>query len=159
MLHPNINSPLFQQITPQECAKLLDCLGAKQKHYAKDEYIFFTGEPATQVGIVTNGSVMILKEDYWGNRVILTKITKGGLFGEAFSCAGVRQLPVSAIAGEATELLLLDFTRLTSPCTAACPFHIRLIQNMLQVLAQKNIMLTQKIEHITKRTIREKLLS
>jgi CRP-like cAMP-binding protein len=38
-------------------------------------------------------------------------------------------------------------------------FHTLLIRNMIGVFARKNIMLAGKMEHISKRTTREKLLS
>jgi CRP-like cAMP-binding protein len=44
-------------------------------------------------------------------------------------------------------------------CTSACAFHSKLIRNMVSILAQKNLMMSAKMEHITKRTIRDKLLS
>ena len=49
--------------------------------------------------------------------------------------------------------------RILTVCPSACQFHSRLIRNLLSVLALKNKMLTQKLEHMSKRTTREKLLS
>ena len=44
-------------------------------------------------------------------------------------------------------------------CPQNCSFHTELISNMMRILANKNIMLTRKMEHISRRTTREKLLS
>lgn len=69
------------------------------------------------------------------------------MFGEAFACAQVEQLPVSVVATELTEILFIDYKKIITTCSSACHFHTRLIQNMLHILAQKNLLLTQKIAY------------
>lgn len=151
--------PLFLHIADTDLASMLTCLGAVKRSYGKQDFIFHAGQAASQVGIVLTGSVQIIKEDFFGNRSILGMAEPGQLFGEAFSCAEAEKLPVSVVAAEKTEVLFLDYRRIITTCPSACDFHTHLIQNMLGILARKNILLTQKIEHMTKRTTREKLLS
>ena len=151
--------PLFKGIERGELKALLQCLGVKQSIYHKDEFIFREAEPAVYVGIVLSGGTNVIQEDFWGNRTILTHVEPGGLFGEAFSCAGTKHLPVSVIAAEKSEIMLIDYRKISSVCTAACDFHSRMIANMMGILANKNILLTRKMEHISKRTTRDKLLS
>ncbi|MDR1135416.1 MAG: helix-turn-helix domain-containing protein, partial [Clostridiales Family XIII bacterium] len=74
-------------------------------------------------------------------------------------CGGVGVLPVTVVAAADTEVCFMDFQRVISTCSSACMFHTLLIRNMIGVFARKNIMLAGKMEHITKRTTREKLLS
>lgn len=138
---------------------MLQCLSAIQRMYAKNSLVFAAGTPAESVGVVLSGRVDIVQEDFWGSASILARLEPGDLFGEAFSSAQVVSLPVSVIAVEDSEILLLDYQRILTTCTGACKFHDQLIANMLKVLAQKNIALTQKMEHLTRRTTREKLLS
>ena len=138
---------------------LLDCLTAARRVYKKDEFIFRAEDKAVSVGIVVSGGVRVIQEDFWGNRMILAQIGPGGLFGEAFSCAGVNKLPVSVAASEKSEVMMVDYRKIVTACTSTCVFHTRLIRNMLRILAEKNIMLTRKMEHLSQRTIREKLLS
>ena len=121
--------------------------------------MFSSGDSAHFVGVVLSGSVHVLQEDYWGNRTILAHIPPGGLFGEAFSCAETDSLPVSVAAAEKSEVLFIDYKQIITTCTSACMFHMALIKNMMKLLAQKNIMLTQKMEIITHRTTRERLLA
>jgi CRP-like cAMP-binding protein len=63
------------------------------------------------------------------------------------------------MAAEKSEILWINYKKIISTCSAACLFHTSLIKNLIQNLAQKNILLMQKIECITKRTTREKLLA
>lgn len=150
---------LFEGIAVHEQQALLKCLSGQARGYAKGEWIWHEGERATQVGVVLSGGVQVVREDFWGNRAILAHLEPGGLFGEAFSCAQIERLPVSVLASESSQVLLIDIRKLGVSCASACSFHARLIQNMLRVLASKNVALTQKIGHLTKRTTREKLLS
>jgi len=136
--------PLFAEVSDTNLKELLKCLMASLREYDKNEFIFTTGDFASNVGIVLAGNVHILQEDYWGKRSILARISPGELFGEAFSCAETESLPVSAIAVENAVIMLIDYKRIITTCSAACSFHTTLITNMLKILARKNIMLTRK---------------
>lgn len=151
--------PLFAGIEENNISLLLNCLNAKEEKIHKDNIIFLAGDKPEYVGIVLSGSVQIIQEDYWGNRTILSIIEKGGIFAEAFSCAGADAFPISVVSREDGLILLIDCIRILTTCSSSCTFHGSLIQNLVKVLANKNIALTRKMEHITKRTTREKVLS
>ena len=68
-------------------------------------------------------------------------------------------MPLSVVTLERSQILFIDYRKIITTCSSSCEFHTRLISNMLQILAAKNISLMQKMEHITKRGTREKLLS
>ena len=152
-------TPLFSGVQPADVGKMLSCLSIHQRQYEKDAYIFTADQPPREIGIVLSGSVTLIKEDYWGNRAIIARINAGGVFGEACSCTDAKAMPVSVVAAERCEILFLDYRKVTTTCPNACPFHTALIQNMLGLIAGKNLMLTNKISHLVKRTTREKLLS
>ena len=150
---------LFRGIGEADFEQLLSCLGARTVRYEKGRTVFSGGERIREFGVVLSGQVQVVQDDYYGNRSILAKIGPGNLFGESFACAEIGALPVSVLALDESELLLIDRDRLASPCAKACGFHRGLIQNMLRIVAMKNIALTQKIEFTSKRTTREKLLA
>ena len=151
--------PLFEGIAESELQSLLSCLSAKVRTYKKDEFIFSVGEPASLVGIIRSGDVHIVKEDFLGNRTIIAALSTGELFGEAFACARVKNLPVSAVATTECEIILIDFQKIISTCSSSCGFHSRMIENMLGIVASKNVMLNQKVEVISKRSTREKIIA
>lgn len=150
--------PLFAGICLQELGQMLSCLGGKITGIAKGNPVFLEGDPAEFMGVVLSGKVQIVRTDYYGNRSVLTVVSPGGLFGEAFACAGVETLPVSAMALQTCTVLLLDCKRVLTGCSNACPFHSRLVQNLLQGIAQKNLILTQKIRCMSQKTTQEKLM-
>lgn len=153
------NSKLFQGIDEKEITSMLGCLSAVRRNYHKGETVFQRGERIDSVALLLEGSIHIQKEDYWGNLSILNEITEGEIFGEVYACLGSEEILNNAVAVKDSEVLFLDVKRILTMCPSACPFHGRLIRNLLSVLAQKNKMLTQKMEHMSKRTTREKLLS
>ena len=150
---------LFKGIDESELMPLLSCLSAKEAHYEKGQTVFLSGEKIECFGIVLSGQVQVVQDDYYGNRSIFAKIGAGNLFGESFACAEIKTLPVSVITTTESDLLFVDCHRLAAPCANACAFHRSLIQNMLNIIAMKNISLTQKIEFTSKRTTREKLMA
>ena len=150
---------LFSGIATEQLASLLDCLAAKRYIYKKDELIFRMNEPAMFVGVVISGGANVIQEDFWGNRTILSHVHPGELFGEAFSCVEEERLPVSVLTTEPSEIMLIDYRKIVTVCPSACAFHAQLISNMMRILANKNIMLTRKMEYVSKRTTREKVLA
>ncbi|GAE88847.1 Crp/Fnr family transcriptional regulator [Acetivibrio straminisolvens] len=150
---------LFKGIKESDLLSLLSCLAGELTHYEKNETVFMSGETINSFGIVLSGEVQIVQDDYYGNRSILAKIGIGHLFAESFACAQIKTLPVSVITTTESDLLFIDCRKLANPCATTCAFHKQLIQNMLHITAMKNISLTQKIEFISKRTTREKLLA
>ena len=151
--------PLFEGIQPAEMPAMLGCIGAQLREYGRNEIIFSEGDPARQLGIVLRGSAQIIKEDYYGRRSIVASVQSGELFGESFACAQVEQLPVSVIAAERSEILLVDCRRITITCSSACSFHNRMILNLLHVVAEKNLIFNRKVEILSRRSTREKLMT
>ncbi|MDR2109378.1 MAG: Crp/Fnr family transcriptional regulator [Coriobacteriales bacterium] len=150
---------LFKGVAAEQLLALLDCLGTRVRSYHKGEFILRAGECGESVGVLIEGSADVIREDFWGNRAIIARLLPADLFAEAFVCAGVERLPVSVVSLNTTTVLFLDFKRIIGVCSAACAFHSSLIGNMLRVLASKNVNLTRKLEDLTQRSTREKLLS
>ncbi|MFA9463206.1 MAG: Crp/Fnr family transcriptional regulator [Velocimicrobium sp.] len=151
--------PLFFDIEANDLSELLNCLSAKIKTFQTQESIFSEGDSAEFVGIILSGEAQIVMDDYYGNRNIVASLTVGHLFGEAFACADVSILPVSVIATNETIIMQINYKKIITTCSNCCTFHNKLIYNMLRIVANKNVMLNQKIDVISKRTTREKILS
>jgi len=150
---------LFRGTTEEELPVLLDCLTPGYRDYAKNEIILRQGEDVTAVGLVLSGRVQVIEEDFWGNRNILTDVWPGDLFAESYAFLPGELLRVSVLAYEPSRVMLVDSKRMLEICSSACRFHTRLVQNVLAESARKNLALTRKLEHMSKRTTREKLLS
>ena len=151
--------PLFEGIGESDLQKMLHCLGARQESFDKKYTVFSEGSRAKYIGIVLSGSVQISRVDYYGNRSILSNALQGEVFAEAFACASAEALPVSVIANEASEVLLIDCSHILHTCQNGCGFHHQLIYNLMKDLAQKTIQIHERAEVTSKRTTREKLMT
>lgn len=152
-------NPLFGKISDADLPSLLSCLSATVRSYEKGEMIFAAGQKAENVGLVCSGKVHVFFEDYMGNRNIISPLDEGDLFGEAFACAGTQRLPVSVMAVARSEIMLIDYKKIVSTCPTTCEFHSKLIENMLGIVAAKNVALSQKMEILSKRNTREKIIA
>lgn len=151
--------PLFAGISAAELPSLLNCLGVKQKKFGKNEYVFVAGQAIAYVGIVLKGRVQVVKDDIMGNRTILSESGPLDLFAESFACAHVTHAPVSVLVAEPAEIMFIDCQRIITVCPGSCRFHNKLVENLLKVVADKNLKLNRKIEVISQRSIRDKLLA
>lgn len=158
-LHELAHIELFDGIDSGELGTLLACLQPKIKKYRKDETIYRAGDSISTLSIVLSGFVQIISEDIFGNRSILSGVGRLHLFGESFACAKAMLLPVSVVAAADSEVLMLDYRRVIGKCSSACIFHAKLIENMLEILANKNIYLNKKLNIMSKRSTREKVLA
>ena len=101
----------------------------------------------------------MIKEDLWGNRTMLVRVRKNELFGETFACGEDSLSVVTFLVSEDTGILFVSFDRVMRNCANACSFHHQLIENMVRLIANKNRDLMRKVEVVSQRSIREKLLT
>lgn len=138
-----------------------DTLGAGscKQALSKRQHGFGAGKSPGTMGIVITGQVQIIKEDYWGNRTIISDMHEGDMFGEA-SCCDIRELvPFSAVAVSDADIMTIEHSRLFCGGRLPCSCHNRLLYNLTRSLAVKNNTLSRKISHITERSTRDKLMS
>ena len=151
--------PLFDGIADGDLLGMMGCLGGRVDFFDKKYTIFAEGSPAKYIGVVLSGSAQIMQVDYYGNRSILSNVTPGEVFAEAFACVEIESLPVTVIANEPSEILFLECHRILHTCSKHCSFHQQLIFNLMKDLASKTLVFHQKIEVVSKRTTREKLMT
>lgn len=150
---------LFEGCSARETEEMLKCLGAQKKTFSKEAMIYHTGEKIQRMGLLLSGGINIVRNDAWGNQNIIGHIAPGEVFAETYACISGEPLLADVIAVKASEVLFLDVWKVMSTCSSSCSHHQRLIHNLVVIMASKNLHLTQKINHITPKTIRERLLS
>ena len=152
-------SSLFAGVEEHDLKSMMSCLAAKERNYKKNEYIFHTGDTVRHIGMVLEGTVHMMKEDVWGNVMILGEAGEGDLFGEVYACAGVDHLEVSVVAKTDVKVLFLDIQKVLTVCSNGCEFHTKIIKNLLSSIATRTLAMTRKVEHMSQRTLRDKVLS
>lgn len=149
--------PLFRGISAKDITPMMKCLGSYERKYQKGEYISLISQRIQCTGVVLKGTVHMVKEDVWGDKTILASIGYGELFGESFVCGDADTSSVSILSKTDTRILFLPFDRVMHSCSESCEFHHRLIENMVKVIANKNVQLMEKLEIVSKKSLREKI--
>lgn len=115
------NAPLFRGMTPEEIDALLSCLNAKARACKKGEIILIEGAPTEQLGVVLSGRVIIEMSDVWGNNSVLSSVSPGGTFAEAYACIPGEPLMVNVVAAEDSTVLLLNARQVLTPVPMPAP--------------------------------------
>ncbi len=152
-------SQLFRGISREEAVTMLACLDARSQSFEKDAAILMAGDKAEYIGLVLSGHVLVIQEDIWGNRNILSKPGPGQSFATAFACADESVINVNVIAETDTVILKLGVKRVLNVCSSACTHHNRIIHNLLSELAESNLRINAKLTHMGQRSTRAKLMS
>lgn len=148
--------PFLAGLGQEELARLLPLLRAREKAYPAQAFLFYAGQAVPGIGLMLEGRVLILQEDYWGRRSLIGQAGPGELFAEAYALA---QSPagVSVQADRACRVLWLDAGALLGAGQQPCLEALR--ARLLPLLARKNLFLAGKLSCLGRRTIRQRLLS
>lgn len=147
-------SPLFSDINEEEFKKYFSESDFNVIKTEKGQIILEEGSAPKYIGLVLTGSLMVVRDDYYGNRSITAYLKPPDMFAEVFVLAGVEKLPVSVAAAEKSEVLMIDRDKVTGACG-----YNRLTYNLLRIVANKNILLSKKIEVTSKKTTRDKIMA
>lgn len=153
------SAPLFSGVSEAELTAMLACLKAEKKDFPKEAFVLRAGDTAESIGLVLAGTVLVIQEDIWGNRNILSKAGLGQTFAAAYACAPGSQLNVSVVAETPVTVLFLNVKRILTVCPSACSSHSRIIRNLLGELAGKNLQFSEKLTHVGQRSTRSKIMS
>lgn len=152
-------SSLFKGFEEEEILSVLDCLRATVVDKERGSYIFREGDGTEVIGLVLSGETLIMQEDVWGRRNVLSKCRAGDIFGEAYALVPKTVVNVGVVAEENCKILFLNVNRMLTACSGSCKHHQKLIYNLTVVLAEKMLKFNERMTHLSRRTTREKLLS
>ena len=150
---------LFRNIVPKDLEAMLGCLSAREIRPQRGDFIMSTPEEHPLMGVVLEGEVEMISEDYFGKKSLLSVLPVGSIFGESYTCVKAKNRTIAYQARTRCRILLLDYERILHACKLVCRFHHRMIENMVELIAEKNLALVDKLEVTSRTTIREKLLT
>jgi CRP-like cAMP-binding protein len=153
-----MKTPLFTNMTKEEVGEVLKELTAYQKDYLKNEYIMCAGDSTKLVGIVLKGAVTIEANDVWGNKTILSHVGENGIFAETYALIPNETMLVDVCANTDSTILFIDMSGILSKSNMTS-WMIKLIKNTLRISMHKNLILSKRSFHISKKGARERLLS
>lgn len=150
--------PLFEGIKKDEISLVLGCVGAYKKIFKKENIILPQDNDACLITVLS-GTIHMTICDINGRHTLISVLYKGDFFGENSLCSNRFSDSISFCSETDCEVLFLPFAKVLNSCSSACEFHHRLIENAVKLMASKNIELIQKLEIISKKTLREKILT
>ncbi len=153
------SSPLFKDIETNSILSITSEWYSKIESYDKDNFIFLEGETLKNIGIILLGSAQIITYDFYGNKNIIASLEKSQLFGEAFVCALKNTMPMNVLATENTKVLFINYKEMTKIKNTNSLIIDKIKNNMLKIISEKNILLNKKIDLLSKRSTKEKILA
>lgn len=150
---------LFAGVAEDDLAAMLSCLKAGTASCKKGNYVYRQGERVENLSILVAGKLQIQKDDSWGNRTIVGTVGVGDMFGEEYVAPQSSVLLNDVMALEDSLIVTLDARRVLTVCSSLCRFHTRVIQNLVFSISEKNRRLMHKLDHVSRRSTREKLIS
>ena len=152
-------SPLFQDISYEEYRSLLTCFQAVQKSFRSDDLIYDFSSPKNDaVGIVERGCAALIRIDEEGVATVMEELGPGGVFGRTLAFAGSGGDSLQVVCRTSCDVLFIDYPHILKRCEHACNHHSVLVQNMLRLMSDKAQALSQRVDVLSRRSIREKLL-
>lgn len=147
---------LFHNISEKNQEKLLRLLEANTFTFKKDMTILSTIGNENIIGIVVSGYIQIIQNDYNGNRTIIEELEENSIFGSMLS--GISNSEYDIVTKEDSKIIILEYDRIIDGVKNNYSFYTQFIQNLLQLMSDKIIEKNDRIEILTKKTIRNKLL-
>lgn len=151
-------SELFEEISSRDCQKMFGCLKVMKKEYKSGECIYSLEENEGQIGILESGSAYMERIDIDGNSTMLDHLGPGEIFGEMVAFSNQYGDSFRVICEKNCKVGYVPYKKIISPCGEACACHHQMIENLLSIISEKAQALSERIEIISNRTTRGKLL-
>ena len=138
---------------------MLPCFQAVGRSYQADELIYdFADAQQDDVGVIERGAAALIRIDEEGVATVMEELGPGGVFGRNLAFAGSAGDSLEVVCRTPCEVLFIDYPHILRRCESACAYHSTLVQNMLRLMADKAQALSERIDVLSRRSIREKLL-
>lgn len=151
-------TPVFDGISVEECRRIYDCFGVQERCFKPEELIYDFDTGRHTIGVLATGSAIVERMDRRGDRTILEHLEPGGVFGEMLMFQNVLGDSVCVSCEKTCCVWFFPEEKLERRCEKNCGHHNRMIENMFRLISDKATALSERVEVLSRRSIREKLL-
>lgn len=144
-------------MTEADIDSALALLLAKKNEYTKNSIVVSAGETLERFGLVLSGTIQVSFSDIDGNAVIMANVTSGETFGESLCWLGVPEIPVSISAFTDASVLWLSPKALKQGESSDIAHELQ--NRFSSMLAQKTLAMNDRVQILSKPTIREKIVT
>ncbi len=152
-----LNTKLFHNVLPEELDILINNQDMALSHFKKNNFIIYAGEKINSIGIVISGHILVTKENVLGERIIMSVLGKGSLFGEIGAFSDREEWPATVIAQDDVSICFINKSVFFAGCVKNCRSHQKIIFNMLNIISNKAMMLNRKVEYLSYKSVRSKI--
>lgn len=153
-----LESMLLDGIAEADYEKMQQCLKTITRSYRQGELIYSFDSPVKEIGLLEDGEAYLERVDLEGNKTMLDRLEAGSVFGTAIAFANEKEEDYVVICTKDAVVTYIPYEHITTQCEKVCLCHRRLIENMLHIFAEKAREFGERIEVISNRSIRSKLL-
>ena len=155
----SVTCDLFAGMSGEEVDGLLSCLRARTVTVPKGGTLFSVGEKSDRFAVVLSGEFTVATYGLDGKRHILKEVGPMQTMAAAQSLAGAGSFAITVEAQSDSEALVLRTDRVLSPCSKSCSFHLKLVKNLMSILARKTLALNMKIDIISRRATADRVMA
>lgn len=152
------NIHIFDNIKDNELQHMMNCFKSQTRFFSAHEQLLSSSTKANQIGVLLSGEADLIKYDYDGYRNIIEHLGEQDIFGHLL-LQPFNETPIELISCTNCQVLFFDYTHLVKRCSLACPHHSMLVNNVLQIFSYKTCQLHARIDILSQRSIRGKLLA
>lgn len=159
MIKPDIKSlPLFRDLSEDEVKRFIRQTGAVTKSYARGARVLKMYEPNSNIGVVVEGTAQIVSEDRMGNETIGHRLDPGAIIGSTAAILHLEGNLTSVEALSEITILWIPYRTLIVAGPKLSRIHGIVMKNMLEAFCMKNILMMEKIEMLSHRSLRKRLI-
>ena len=145
--------PLFKGLKPDEIESMLGSVNYQVKKYKKDSIIALSGDECRNLLIVAKGSVKGEMIDFTGKIIKIEDIESPRPLAPAFLFGKNNHYPVTIVANEDVNLLLLPKSSVLQMLQNSNVF----LNNFLNQLSNRAQFLSNKLKFLSFQTIKDKI--
>ena len=134
-----------------------NCTKVQIKNFQKGEVITNYIQKRNQFCMLISGSADLVRYDLNGNKTIVERISEGQAFGEIFYTINTNN-EFFVEAKKNSSVLFFKYDDIKTKCRNNCKFHTVLSEKLPEIILNKVIDLNTRIELLTNRSIRDKLI-
>jgi len=150
---------LFKGIDSDDCRRMISCFNADIRRYKSGSSIAGFDDYSDKIGIVLSGRAVMVRYDINGVRTIIETLEEQSVFGAFFTFNVSRRSNMEIISETDCEIMFVRRSELTKRCENACQCHSKVVENLLALMSEKTITLSERIEVLSQRSISDKLIS
>lgn len=149
---------LFKDVSSSSISSMISCFNPEVRSFRKGETILVFENEIKYLCVLLTGKAHLYCVDVDGEYTLLENYVPNDIFGEVFT------LPYSGLgyvaeADSECSVMFIKMSSIYGRCSKACDHHTKINANLFKLSAKKTQMLSLRINMISKKTVRQKILS